>query len=198
MCGLTGGWSRVRFRELEEAIRGMTDRLTHRGPDDSGYWSDSDAGIVLGHRRLAIVDLTAEGHQPMISPSGRYVLVYNGEIYDHAKLRQSLELRAAPPRWRGHSDTETLLAAIDSWGLRGALERSTGMFALALWDRHDRTLSFARDRMGEKPLYYGFQAGSLLFGSELKALRAAPGFRGEINRDALALLLRNNYIPAPY
>lgn len=198
MCGITGAWSPQHLRELEDSIREMTSRLTHRGPDDSGYWSDGESGVVLGHRRLAVVDLTVEGHQPMVSPTGRYVLVYNGEIYNHQELRHLLALQSKEPNWRGHSDTETLLAAIDSWGLRTALERSTGMFALALWDRHDRTLSFARDRMGEKPLYYGLQAGSLLFGSELKSLRAAPRFRGEINRDAVALLLRKNYIPAPY
>jgi len=176
----------------------MVCAIAHRGPDDSGTWVDAEAGIALGHRRLSIIDLSAEGHQPMPSASGRYVIVYNGEIYNYADIRHELDGGDAPPRWRGHSDTEVMLAAFERWGIDGALERSNGMFAFALWDREMRTLHLARDRMGEKPLYYGVVAGRFAFGSELKALRALPGFSAEIDRDALALFLRHNYIPAPW
>jgi asparagine synthase (glutamine-hydrolysing) len=198
MCGLTGGLTQTHFRKLLHALPVMTGQLLHRGPDDLGYWSDPECGIAFGHRRLAIVDLSPQGRQPMISSSGRYVLSFNGEIYNHVKLRHELDRSTTSNRWRGHSDTETLLAAIDTWGLRSALVRCTGMFAIALWDRRDRELTLVRDRMGEKPLYYGLQDGTLLFGSELKSLRAGPGFTGDINRDSLHLLLRHNYIPAPY
>lgn len=180
-----------------EATR-MADRIRHRGPDDAGAWVDPASGIALAHRRLAIVDLTAAGHQPMHSACGRYVLAYNGEIYNHLELRRRLEAEGASPAWRGHSDTETLLACICSWGLESALESSVGMFALALWDRRNRTLSLARDRMGEKPLYYGWQRGTFLFGSELKALRAHPSFGAAVDRGALALYLRHNCVPAPH
>lgn len=175
----------------------MTAALTHRGPDDAGHWFDIDAGLALGHRRLAIVDLSPQGHQPMVSSSGRYVIVFNGEIYNHRVLRQALDHEVTVP-WRGHSDTETLLAAIQAWGLERALDRSVGMFALALWDKVSRTLVLARDRLGEKPLYYGLHGGGIVFASELGALRPAPGFVGEIDRDALALYLRYANVPAPY
>ena len=174
----------------------MTDTLVHRGPDDGGVWEDIRAGIALGNRRLAIVDLSPEGHQPMRSASGRYVLAFNGEIYNFWMLREELEGRGHP--FRGHSDTEVMLAAFTEWGIEGALERFNGMFAFALWDREERSLHLARDRMGEKPLYYGRMGDVLLFGSELKALRAHPRFKGEVSRNALALYLRHNYIPAPY
>lgn len=176
----------------------MAERITHRGPDDSGVWVDPDGGIALAHRRLSIVDLSPAGHQPMHSACGRYVLVFNGEIYNHADLRARLEHAGYAPPWKGHADTESLLACIAAWGIERALLSAVGMFALALWDRQDRVLALARDRLGEKPLYYGWQGGTFLFGSELKALKAHPAFRAAIDRDALALLLRHNCIPAPY
>ncbi len=172
----------------------MTAALWHRGPDDEGIWTDEAAGIALGHRRLAILDLSPAGHQPMASASGRYLIIFNGEIYNHLELRQRLPGQS----WQGHSDTETLLACIEAWGLEVTLQRSVGMFALAVWDQEARQLALARDRMGEKPLYYGWQGGTFLFASELKAMKAYPFFSAEINRDALTLLLRYNYIPAPF
>lgn len=171
--------------------------MHHRGPDSEGYWEDAEAGLALGHVRLAILDLTEAGHQPMLSACGRYVLVLNGEIYNHLDLRATLQAQGNAPAWRGHSDTETLLAAFAAWGMEKTLQAAVGMFALALWDRHDRSLSLMRDRMGEKPLYMGFVAGNFVFASELKALTAIPGFNHEPDRKALALLLRHNYIPAP-
>jgi asparagine synthase (glutamine-hydrolysing) len=170
--------------------------IAHRGPDSSGTWMDEEAGVGLVHRRLSILDLSPAGHQPMVSPSGRYVLVFNGEIYNHQDLRA--ELNCGMESWRGHSDTETLLASFEIWGMEATLKKTVGMFALALWDRAGRILTLARDRLGEKPLYYGWSGGTFLFGSELKALVAYPGFNREIDRGALALLLRHNYIPAPH
>ncbi len=199
MCGFTGFWTTVAYRGDSNAVAtAMANCIAHRGPDDSGVWSDADAGIALAHRRLAIVDLSAAGHQPMLSASGRWVLVYNGEVYNHLELRKQLESTGAAPSWRGHSDTETLLACIEAWGVDETLKRSVGMFALALWDRSERALWLARDRIGEKPLYYGWQGDTFLFGSELKALRAHPAFRAAVDRGALALLLRHNYVPGPY
>ena len=200
MCGvagfLDGGCS---LPEGASAIaRAMADAVAHRGPDDAGVWLDREAGVALAHRRLAVIDLSPAGRQPMLSMSGRNVIVFNGEIYNHAELRRRLETRYPNAVcWRGRSDTETLLAAVECWGLEEALQAAVGMFALALWDRKDRTLSLARDRIGEKPLYYGLQNGVLLFGSELKALAAHPAFAGDVDREALALLLRDLYIPSP-
>ncbi|HEY8857521.1 MAG TPA: asparagine synthase (glutamine-hydrolyzing), partial [Rugosibacter sp.] len=195
MCGLTGFFSPTGLVEnAAETVRRMSDAITHRGPDDAGVWVDEAAGVALAHRRLSILDLSPAGHQPMASNGGRYVIVFNGEIYNHLELREALSGMA----WRGHSDTETMLAAIEVWGIEATLKKYVGMFALALWDRETRSLTLARDRMGEKPLYYGWQGNVFLFGSELKALRAHPAFRGEINRDVLALYLRHNYVPAPY
>lgn len=179
-------------------LQAMTNAIAHRGPDDSGLWVDGGAGIALGHRRLSILDLSSAGHQPMVSMSGRFVLVFNGEIYNHLDIRTDLESRGAVTGWRGHSDTETLLAGVEVWGLETTLKRSVGMFALALWDRQDRCLIIARDRMGEKPLYYGWNGRCFFFASELSSMRAHPAFRGDINRNALALMMRHNYIPAPY
>lgn len=198
MCGLTGGWTRQRFEALRDALPVMGGALHHRGPDDDGQWWDADAGIALAHQRLAIVDLSPAGHQPMQSASGRWVIAYNGEIYNHSDLRRELECGKVSPAWRGHSDTETLLAAIEAWGVEEALRRSAGMFAFALWDRDERCILLARDRFGEKPLYYGWHRGVFLFGSELKALRHFPGFDPSVDRRAVALYLRHNEIPAPY
>lgn len=183
-------------------LEAMANRIRNRGPDDSGVWCDADTLVGFGHRRLAIVDLSSAGHQPMAAASGRYVIAYNGEMYNHMEIRAELEASGAAPQWRGHSDTETLLAGFDAWGIQQTVERCVGMFVFAIWDRSTRTLTLGRDRLGEKPLYYGWQGtGServFLFGSELKALRAHPAFVPEIDRGALALLLRHSYIPAPY
>lgn len=176
----------------------MTDAIAHRGPDDSGAWFDAEVGVALGHRRLSIIDLSPAGHQPMASPSGRYVTIYNGEIYNHANLRAELDAAGSSSAWRGFSDTEVVLAAFERWGVAGTLERLNGMFALAVWDRQMRTLILARDRLGEKPLFYGRMGDTFLFGSELKALTAHPAFERVIDRDALALFLRYKYVPAPH
>lgn len=200
MCGVAGLWRlRSGTRDaLLEQVQSMSARLIHRGPDDSGAWCDESAGVALAQRRLSILDLSPAGHQPMPSACGRYVLVFNGEIYNHLDLRQRLLAEAAAPAWRGHSDTETLLACFVAWGVERTLQACVGMFAFALWDRQQRALTLARDRMGEKPLYYAWQGDTLLFGSELKALRAHAAFRADVDRDALTLLLRHDCIPAPY
>ncbi len=203
MCGITGFLDvsrRSNGDEMAAIVAAMADTLRHRGPDDGGVWVDADAGIALGHRRLSIVDLSPEGHQPMHSTSGRYVISFNGEIYNFLELRKELEADSDNPAvgWRGHSDTEVMLAAISRWGVENAVERFNGMFAFAVWDRLERLLYLVRDRLGKKPLYYGWMGDVLLFGSELKALRTHPAFSPEVDRDALALLLRHNYIPAPY
>ena len=177
MCGIVG----ILGRSFDP-IDAMTSALSHRGPDAGAVWLDTDGGVALGHRRLSIVDLSEAGAQPMHSPSGRFVLVFNGEIYNHLELRQLLGYTL----WRGHSDTETLLAAIEAWGLEKALSHSVGMFAFALWDTRERYLFLARDRMGEKPLYYGWQGRAFLFASELKALCRHPAFGADIDRGALA------------
>jgi len=184
------------------AIEAMLSTLISRGPDDVGVWRDNEQGVSLGHRRLSILDLSPAGHQPMESHSGRYVLVFNGEIYNHLDLRNQLTSRltssVASLPWRGHSDTETLLSGFDAWSIRGTIERCVGMFAFAVWDRKERALTLGRDRLGEKPLYYGWQGRSFIFGSELKALKAHPSFQAKIDRDALCLFMRHNYIPAPH
>ena len=174
----------------------MTDVIRHRGPDDEGSWFDPEAGISLGHRRLSILDLSPCGHQPMESPSGRFITIYNGEIYNFAEIRDRLS--GLGRAFRGHSDTEVMLAAFEEWGIANSLKEMAGMFALAVWDRRERELHLVRDRLGEKPLYYGWAGDTLLFGSELKALRKHPAWRGEIDRNSLALYLRHNYVPAPY
>jgi asparagine synthase (glutamine-hydrolysing) len=199
MCGFSGFLSGtcVSVSELSILLQRMGNTITHRGPDDSGIWLDAEVGIGLVHRRLSVVDLSPAGHQPMQLNSGRYVLVFNGEIYNHFDLRCELE-KAGGIAWCGHSDTETLLAGFEAWGIQGTIERTIGMFAIAVWDRRANTLTLARDRMGEKPLYYGWQGNTFLFGSELKALRAHQAFQAEIDRGALCLLLRHNYIPATY
>lgn len=197
MCGIVGGWSLQSFLQLSERLPAMTDALKHRGPDASGYWTDPEPGIAFGHRRLAILGLGAEGEQPMHSESGRYCLTYNGEIYNHLELRKEL-LAFGKTAWRGQSDTETLLACFEQFGIEDAVKRSVGMFALAVWDRHTHELVLIRDRMGEKPLYYGYIGDSFVFGSELRALTAASDDKPDFNIDALALFLRYGYIPQPY
>lgn len=174
----------------------MADRLAHRGPDDNGAWSDPAAGIGLGHRRLAIIDLTADGHQPMTSACGRYVIAYNGEIYNYPDIRA--ELVSLGHGFKGHSDTEVLVQAVVQWGVEAALKRANGMFAFALWDKKAGVLTLARDRMGQKPLYYGRVGGALVFASELKAIEAVPGFARELNPDVTALYMRHGYVPDPH
>lgn len=200
MCGLAGFWSvGVSDTSASPGIAWrMANTLRSRGPDDGGVWLDQAHNLALGHRRLAILDLSPAGHQPMQSACERYVIAFNGEIYNHLELRGQLEAADRAPAWRSHSDTETLLAGFAAWGVERTLKACIGMFAIALWDRQARQLTLARDRLGEKPLYYGWQGNTLLFGSELKALRAHPAFRAGVDRGALTLLLRHNCIPAPY
>ena len=199
MCGFCGFFQGPSGAiALPDVIERMNSRITHRGPDDSGAWFDVGLGLALGHRRLSILDLSPAGHQPMHSKCGRYVIAFNGEIYNHLTLRKQVAELGAAPGWRGHADTETLLACFAAWGVERTLRATVGMFAIALWDRQEKVLTLARDRMGEKPLYYGWQGRTLLFGSELKSLKAHPDFRSEVDRDALTLLLRHNCIPAPF
>ncbi|HEX3981752.1 MAG TPA: asparagine synthase (glutamine-hydrolyzing), partial [Acidimicrobiales bacterium] len=181
---------------LERQVSDMTATLIHRGPDAEGFWCDAEHGIHLGHRRLSVVGLGQEGSQPMHSADGRWVITYNGEIYNHGGLRRRLIGEGVA--FRGGSDTEVLMAAVQQWGLPAALDAGEGMFALALWDRHRHLLHLVRDRFGEKPLYYGWVGETLAFASELKALCALPGFDTDIDRNAVALLLRHNCVPAPY
>ncbi len=199
MCGIAGLWtlSGAPSDLLAATARAMADAMVHRGPDDAGTWTEEEAGIGFGHRRLAIVDLTPEGHQPMGSADGRWVISFNGEIYNYKAIRAELDAAGGPLPWRGHSDTEVLLAAIVRWGVEASLDRAVGMFAIALWDRAERTLYLMRDRIGEKPLYYGLCADDLVFGSELKALRAHPRWRGDIDRDSVAAFMQYSCVPAP-
>jgi asparagine synthase (glutamine-hydrolysing) len=200
LCGIAG---LISGKKVDEAVvRRMAASIAHRGPDDAGVWIDQEAGVGFGHRRLSIVDLSPSGHQPMISNDGRWVLNYNGEIYNHAEMRAALDEDSRGPAnngipWRGHSDTETLIECIAAWGLDRALERTVGMFAFALWDRKERQLHLVRDRFGEKPLYYGWVAGNFVFASELKAIRELKGFDNAIDRRAVRALSARNYIPAP-
>lgn len=204
MCGMTG-FLLARSGVSAEGLRAMAGRMAaamhHRGPDDSGAWADEQTGVALGHARLAIIDLSPAGHQPMVSAGGRFVIAFNGEIYNHLALRADLEQAGAAPAWRGHSDTETLLAGFEHWGVEATLQRCVGMFAIALWDKAERCLTLARDRFGEKPLYYGWAGKggerAFVFGSELKAVRAYPGFDAAVCREALAQYLRFMYVPAP-
>lgn len=199
MCGLAGyvGFNRL-TASPDAVVRSMGDALTHRGPDDGGTWVDTEAEVALAHRRLSIVDLSPAGHQPMESASKRSVIGFNGEIYNCEELRAALKADGHSPRWRGHSDTELLLEAAEAWGIKTALERSVGMFALALYDKAERRLYLARDRIGEKPLYYGTIGASFAFSSEVKALAKHPSWTGEIDREALVLFMRYNNVPAPY
>ena len=198
MCGIAGAW-RPEGDNAEALNRWsgrMADSLEHRGPDSSGVWVDAAAGIGLGFRRLAIQDLSAAGEQPMASPCGRFVIVYNGEIYNFRELARELEQEGVG--FHGHSDTEVLVTAVSRWGLETTLSRINGMFAFALWDRETRRLTLARDRVGKKPLYYGWCGSVFLFGSELKALRAHPAFAAGIDRQALNLFIQYSWVPTPY
>jgi asparagine synthase (glutamine-hydrolysing) len=199
MCGITGFIDTTQSNSSDNLINivtRMSDQIRHRGPDDSGSWIDAETGIALGFRRLAIRDLTPTGHQPMLSADGRFVIVFNGEIYNFANLKE--ELFSLGHTFCGTSDTEVMLAAIHQWGLKAAVESFNGMFAFALWDRSESTLSLVRDRLGIKPLYYGWSDKNFLFGSELKSLHAHPDFAANINRDVLSMYLRYGYIPAPH
>lgn len=200
MCGIAGFIDTslsIAPDELESIAARMGLAIAHRGPDDEGVWIDRTAGVALSHRRLSIIDLSKEGHQPMTSPSGRYVTVFNGEIYNYTELRDRIDAAGLPVRWRGRSDTEVLLAACDTWGVEEAIRLCNGMFAIAIWDIRGRKLVLLRDRMGEKPLYYGWQGRTFLFGSDLSALDAFPGFARILNPEAISAYLRFGYVPSP-
>jgi len=201
MCGIAGFWNGhcdIGPEKRVAVLSAMAGAVAHRGPDSAGVWQDEQAGLGLSHRRLAIMDLSDAGHQPMVSASGRYVVVYNGEIYNHPTLRAELDEPGKKTTWRGHSDTETLLAMIEAVGVEAALSKAHGMFALAVWDRTERSLILARDRMGEKPLYYGRCGTVLMFGSELKALKAHPSFEASVDRASVSAYLRFGYVPYPH
>jgi asparagine synthase (glutamine-hydrolysing) len=199
MCGIVGVLSSSAGTVDDSILRHMANAIQHRGPDGIDIWQDKSAGIAMGHRRLAIVDLSSAGSQPMVSRTGRFIIVFNGEIYNHLELRAQLDQSNHPGEcWRGHSDTESLLAGFERWGIEETVKKSVGMFSFGIWDQQKRQLTLARDRIGEKPLYYGWQGNTFLFGSELKALRANPAFKQDIDRGALCLFVRHGYIPAPY
>ena len=209
MCGFSGFITTDDsvLTRAEATVKKMALAIQHRGPDDAGTWFEASSGIALGFRRLSILDLSSAGHQPMLSSSGRFALTFNGEIYNHHDLRELLITSNFCQHinyWRGHSDSETLLACIEAWGLEKTLQKTVGMFAIALWDTQTHTLHLARDRFGEKPLYYGWvntkssSEPAFVFGSELKALCAYPGFSNQVSREALALYMRFTYVPAPY
>jgi asparagine synthase (glutamine-hydrolysing) len=196
MCGIAGFWQMKRQAEIPaEILLRMGTALKHRGPDDSGVFYDDSTGVGLVHRRLSILDLSPAGHQPMTSHSGRYIIIFNGEVYNFEEIRSGL---GSNHSWRGHSDTEVMLEAFERWGVEAAVQRFVGMFAFALWDRKERKLYLVRDRLGIKPLYYGWVEGQFVFASELKAIRQYPGFQAQIDRDVLALYMRHNYVPAPH
>lgn len=196
MCGISGLIS-TEIKD-DNIIKVMCDEMSHRGPDDDGFWIDPSQKIALGHRRLSIIDLSPEGHQPMKSVSGRYIIVFNGEIYNFKDLKRQVIQDGFPDQWRGHSDTEVLLACIEIWGVEATLKKTNGMFALALYDQEMCQLHLARDRMGEKPLYYGKIGDTFYFCSEIKSIKAACQQPLDINRDVLALYMRHGYIPAPW
>ncbi|MFP4027798.1 MAG: asparagine synthase (glutamine-hydrolyzing) [Candidatus Brocadiia bacterium] len=199
MCGIAGLiTSQSNDLAPAELVARMIAPLAHRGPDDSGVWTSENGQVGLGHRRLSIIDLSAEGHQPMASACGRYVLVYNGEIYNYKTLRKELERTGSDINWRGHSDTEVLVESVAHWGLDKTIGKLNGMFAFAVWDRKKQTLSLVRDRLGIKPLYYGWAERNFVFGSELKALRNLPTWDNDINRYSPGLFLRHSYVPAPH
>ncbi|WOH56074.1 asparagine synthase (glutamine-hydrolyzing) [Bradyrhizobium sp. BWC-3-1] len=197
MCGISGTWERngCGLQDLKRRASAMTQTLSHRGPDDSGIWLSEQAGIAFGQRRLAIIDLSSMGHQPMVSANGRYTITFNGEVYNFRELKAELERCGV--RFRGHSDTEVIVEGFAQWGVKPTITRLNGMFAIAAWDSRERQLFLARDRMGEKPLYWAIFDGLVLFGSELKALRAHPGWKPRLNRGAIAAFLRHGYVPGP-
>ncbi|MDP1537830.1 MAG: asparagine synthase (glutamine-hydrolyzing) [Burkholderiales bacterium] len=195
MCGIAGLFGAPGGVDLDAAVRRMAAELVHRGPDDEGVWLDPTHRLALAHRRLSIIDLSPQGHQPMHSVSGRYVMAYNGEIYNFEQIRAELAAQGRAPAWRGHSDTEVLLAAVEAWGFEDTLTRTVGMFAIALWDRETATLSLARDRIGEKPLYYGPTEQGFAFASELKAIRALCGGTLALDRQALSEFMQFGYVP---
>jgi asparagine synthase (glutamine-hydrolysing) len=196
MCGIAGFWQIERSASEEtEILMRMGAAMKHRGPDDCGTFFDASSGMGMVHRRLSILDLSSAGHQPMASSSGRYMIVFNGEVYNWKEIRYELGSRC---EWKGHSDTEVMLEAFDRWGVEDAIKRFVGMFAFALWDRTERNIRLVRDRLGIKPLYYGFVGRAFVFSSELKGLRQYPGFEGQIDLDALALYMRHNYVPSPH
>ena len=201
MCGITGFYSNT-SSNFNNIILKMNSAITHRGPDSNNIWQDKKSGIVFGHQRLSILDLSMAGNQPMVSNSGRYIITYNGEIYNHLEIRKELNKINLNIKWKSNTDTETLLEALEFWGIKKTLKKIVGMFAFGLWDKKNRSLILVRDRIGEKPLYFGWQGKGdnkvFLFGSELKALKVHPEFSREINRDAIALQLRHNFIPDPY
>lgn len=201
MCGITGFYSK-NSSTFNNVIYKMSSSLSHRGPDSSKVWRDRNSGIIFGHQRLSILDLSKAGDQPMKSSSGRFIITFNGEIYNHLEIRRELETINSKIKWKSGTDTESLLEAVEVFGIDKTLNKIVGMYAFALWDKKNRSLYLVRDRMGEKPLYYGWQGRGVnkvfLFGSELKALKPHPEFKGEINRSAIALQLRHNYIPDPY
>ena len=197
MCGIAGVLDPTSARDrLERNAIAMSDSIAYRGPDDHGLWSDPEAGIALTHRRLSIVDLSPAGHQPMVSADGRFIITYNGEIYNFQEMRPELEARGI--KFRGHSDTEVMLEAFAAFGIEATVKRLIGMFTIGVWDRRERVLTLVRDRLGIKPLYWTKSGGLFLFGSELKALRAHPGWTPRTDRAAVAAFMRHNYIPAPH
>jgi asparagine synthase (glutamine-hydrolysing) len=198
MCGISGIWERngCSLQDLKRRASAMTQTLSHRGPDDSGVWLSEQASIAFGQRRLAIIDLSPMGHQPMVSANGQYTITFNGEIYNFRELRAELECCGV--RFRGHSDTEVIVEGFAQWGVKSTIARLNGMFAIAAWDAGERQLFLTRDRMGEKPLYWAIFDGLVLFGSELKALRAHPGWKPSLNRGAIAAFLRHGYVPGPF
>lgn len=200
MCGIAGFYNFENFSQekIESIARQMGDSLTHRGPDSFGFWVDQTSEITFIHRRLSILDLSNAGNQPMHSPSGRYVITYNGEVYNHLALRKQIEKNHNSITWKGSSDTETISCAIDCWGLVEAVKKFRGMFAIAIWDKQLKTLSIARDIAGEKPLYYGWQQNVFMFSSELKAMKKHPAFLGGINRDSIQMQMSLGCVPAPY
>ena len=201
MCGISGFYSKT-SSTFNNAILKMNLAIFHRGPDSNNFWQDKNSGIVFGHQRLSIIDLSTKGNQPMVSNSGRFIITYNGEIYNHLEIRKDLKKINSNIKWKSNTDTETLLEALEFWGIVKTLNKIDGMFAFGIWDKKTRNLILARDRIGEKPLYFGWQGKGdnkvFIFGSELKALKAHPEFNGEIYRDAIALQLRHNSIPDPY